>query len=584
MKADIAMLDRKPTTTFSQQFEQHICEELKSLRQELHHLHKRLDDTGERARSSSNSTPAPNTHNCTCPPTENQRIKITAWNCRGIKNAVPYLNQLIKEGTDIICVSEHWLWPYQITELSNVHQDFEGFGVADRRLNENSDHNRGCGGVGIIWNKSIQASPISNFKSDRFCAVKVSLSNGSTMSLISVYLPSTDHPLDEFEECLNELICVYSALQAEGPVVLLGDFNAHLNHPRNHQGSLLHDAITHSNLLVPSTSCISTGPRYTFFCGLNRTVVDYILMDASLCSSVENCFTHQHHDLNFSDHLPISISINVKVAKEARLPSQPKINWVKAAEDDTLHDYMQDVSAHIQPLLTAEFQTTAELDNQISHVAEILKNAATRFLPKAGQKKSKQYFKDDKLRSLCKSKRHDWTRWNSSGRPPVGELYDVMRETRNNVRHYVARCRARHERKNIQNRDTLFKRNEKNRFRQNQKSSACKGIKINNTVNTRPQDIANHFAQYFQKLTESVETPAVTSSRSKLSSLELQSFMNLESILDTEVTVDEIEHCIKTMKLGRSGGSDGLDPEHVCFGGGGSETVACQSFQPHDCP
>ena len=59
----------------------------------------------------------------------------------------------------------------------------------------------------------------------------------------------------------------------------------------------------------------------------------------------------------------------------------------------------------------------------------------------------------------------------------------------------------------------------------------------------------------------------MTSSRSKLSSLELQSFLNLESILDTEVTVDEIEHCIRTMKLGRSGGSDGLDPEHVCFGG-----------------
>ena len=90
-----------------------------------------------------------------------------------------------------------------------------------------------------------------------------------------------------------------------------------------------------------------------------------------LCSSVENCFTHQHHDLNFSNHLPISISINVKVVKEARISSQPKINCVKATEDDTLHDYIQDVSARIQPLLTAEFQTTAELDNQISHVAEI---------------------------------------------------------------------------------------------------------------------------------------------------------------------------------------------------------------------
>ena len=122
-------------------------------------------------------------------PTENQCIKIRAWNCRGIKNAVPYLNHLIKEGTDIFCVSEHWLWPYQITELSNVH--IEGYGVADRRLNENSDLNRGCGWVGIIWNKNIQVSPIMNLKSDRFCTVKVSLSNGSTMALISVYLPST---------------------------------------------------------------------------------------------------------------------------------------------------------------------------------------------------------------------------------------------------------------------------------------------------------------------------------------------------------------------------------------------------------
>ena len=153
--------------------------------------------------------------------------------------------------------------------------------------------------MGIIWNKHIQASPITDLKSDRFCAVKVSLLNASTMSLISVYLPSTDHPLDEFEEYLNELVFVYIALQAEGPVVLLGDFNAHPNHPMNHQGSLLHDAITHSDLPVPSTSCTSTGSRNTFFSGLNRTVVDYILMDASLCNCVENCLTHQHHYINF---------------------------------------------------------------------------------------------------------------------------------------------------------------------------------------------------------------------------------------------------------------------------------------------
>ena len=73
VKADITLLDHKPTTTFSRQFEKHICEELNSLRQELHHLHKHLDDTGERA---PNSTPAPNTHNFTCPPTETRALKL----------------------------------------------------------------------------------------------------------------------------------------------------------------------------------------------------------------------------------------------------------------------------------------------------------------------------------------------------------------------------------------------------------------------------------------------------------------------------------------------------------------------------
>ena len=106
-------------------------------------------------------------------------------------------------------------------------------------------------------------------------------------------------------------------------------------------------------------------------------------MGASLCSSVEKCFTHQRHDLNFSDDLPISISINANVAKKASIPSQLKINWVKATENDTLYGYIQDVSAHIRPLLMAEFQTTAELDNEISHVA-------ARLLPKAGQKKNKR--------------------------------------------------------------------------------------------------------------------------------------------------------------------------------------------------
>ena len=37
--------------------------------------------------------------------------------------------------------------------------------------------------------------------------------------------------------------------------------------------------------------------------------------------------------------------------------------------------------------------------------------------------------------------------------------------------------------------------------------------------------------------------------------------------IDAEVTVEEMEHCIKTMKQGKSGGSDSLGPEDICYGG-----------------
>ena len=64
---------------------------------------------------------------------------------RVLQNASPYLHQLIKDGSDIITINEHWLWPYQHCSLQNIHPDYDGLGVSDHRLNEHSELVRGCG-------------------------------------------------------------------------------------------------------------------------------------------------------------------------------------------------------------------------------------------------------------------------------------------------------------------------------------------------------------------------------------------------------------------------------------------------------
>ena len=61
-----------------------------------------------------------------------------------------YIEQLIEGGSSVIVISEHWLRPFEMHRLKEVHPDFHVVGIANRRLHENNDAGRGCGGVGVV--------------------------------------------------------------------------------------------------------------------------------------------------------------------------------------------------------------------------------------------------------------------------------------------------------------------------------------------------------------------------------------------------------------------------------------------------
>ena len=205
-----------------------------------------------------------------------------------------------------------------VTLFRKYPPSFDGFGVSDSRLNEHSDLTRGCGGVGIIWRRSLLANPVKRIVSDHFCVIELFLSQSQAsepriLNVISVYLPSSDHPVDEFAEYLTELTSIASAIESSGPILLLGDFNAHLpslgnsSVIANQQGNLLLDFIQHQNFFVASTCSIAKGPSYTYFSGTNTTTVDYIVADSAISSFMVECFAHDYHALNLSDHLPLTI-------------------------------------------------------------------------------------------------------------------------------------------------------------------------------------------------------------------------------------------------------------------------------------
>ena len=105
-------------------------------------------------------------HNITCP-----SLKFTSWNCRGLRSGEPYIHQLAEGGCDVIAICEHRLWPYEADRLANVHPAFSAEIKTDNRLTEESTLRRGCGGVGLLWKKTLDATPIPSIASDRICGL-----------------------------------------------------------------------------------------------------------------------------------------------------------------------------------------------------------------------------------------------------------------------------------------------------------------------------------------------------------------------------------------------------------------------------
>ena len=86
------------------------------------------------------------------------------------------------------------------------------------------------------------------------------------------------------------------------------------------------------------------------------------------------CYTHDHHDLNFSDHLPISVLLKGEYLLESRATLNSKVNWRKSLEDGLFPDYAQNVSDAILPLLSCGFQSVTELNNlgqQNPHISRL---------------------------------------------------------------------------------------------------------------------------------------------------------------------------------------------------------------------
>ena len=197
---------RVSSLTATQISDSTLREEVSNLRLSLSELRSESQPT-----SSSYNIPKPHTiqHKLPNPNITLDGINIAAWNCHSLANSVPYLLNLA-DNFDIIPISEQWMWPYELPNLDTLLPGYKGFGCSDKWPTECSELVRGCGGVALLWRSSLPVTPVTTLNSDRITAVQVSINSSTSLSVIGVYLPTSDNPIDVYREYISELEIVVS--------------------------------------------------------------------------------------------------------------------------------------------------------------------------------------------------------------------------------------------------------------------------------------------------------------------------------------------------------------------------------------
>ena len=236
------------------------------------------------------------------------------------------------------------------------------------------------------------------------------------LSVISVYLPCADLGADYYLECIVELERITEESKQLVPTIIMGDFNAHLGilgGPRgrgdpNSQGVLLHELLQRCDLFAASLSNHAEGPDYTFWRGDTRTTVDYVLMDIDAASIMSSCVVQEVACLNTSDHLPISVKIDIPTDfTENPDNSSTRIDWTKAELSGATLSYQAAVSEVVSPFISSMHDSMDSINDEIQLVSKHITDAAKRTLPCIKSRK-RRFFKDSTLKQICDKSKGAW--------------------------------------------------------------------------------------------------------------------------------------------------------------------------------
>ena len=207
-----------------------------------------------------------------------------------------------------------------------------------------------------------------------------------TLTILGVYMPSSDQPHNSYVEAVDQVICQVSP---SSPLIVAGDLNCHLGHlggPKssdcfNSRGLQWKELIDRHSLYVISFSNIATGPIHIYYSNRIATTLDYMIGNLATSFLMTSCCTMEDHPLNTSDHLPIVSKVNVDLPLSVSPKSQPTLDWNRASNDGLVSSYVSLSNDLVKPLLAKDYSSIHEIEADICHVSKSLISIAHLTIP-----------------------------------------------------------------------------------------------------------------------------------------------------------------------------------------------------------
>jgi len=274
-------------------------------------------------------------------------LRLCTFNCRSVKNSVFDVQKLC-DSYDIIFLQEHWLLPFELSILSNIHNDFLAFGTSAVNVRDDLITGRPYGGTAVLYRKTFaRFVNIVDCREPRMCAAKVTTREGPVL-FVNVYMPTDtndDYSCDEYVDMYMKISSVFSAVDAIY-IVIAGDFNCR-------QGSRFND-VFHKFLHDEQLTCVDMlllNGVFTYLSndGQHMSWIDHIVCSRTMLPYVTDIGVLQ--DKLCSDHMPLYASFQSLIdmncsADEPSTHSHGKkyCDWSRASCND-LERYKLNLSA-----------------------------------------------------------------------------------------------------------------------------------------------------------------------------------------------------------------------------------------------